>query len=106
MTQKMDREPLRAMPLWYWVATATLFVTGFWGAVRRRSRQPWEPPSEVELQINPMTCTRIVLPDYKGVSESALWPSVVAAAGVGGLRALTTRYLVAKRMARSVAGGS
>lgn len=61
--------------------------------------------SEVEPQIIPMTCTRIVLPDYKGVREPALWPSVVAAAVVGGLGALITRYLIAKRATRSVAGG-
>ena len=37
-------------------------------------------PSDVEPQINPMTCTRIALPDYSGVDPPALWPSVVAAA--------------------------
>ena len=62
-------------------------------------------PSEAEPQINPMTCTRIVLPDYRGVAEPALWPSVVAALAVGGLGALTTRYLAAKRVTRSVPGG-
>jgi hypothetical protein len=62
--------------------------------------------SDVEPQINPMTCTRIALPDYSGVDPPALWPSVVAAAVVGVMGAATTRYLIRKRAARSAVGSS
>jgi len=55
----------------------------------------------VEPQISPMTCTRIVLPDYKGVREPALWPLVLAAAVTGGTGALVIRYLIGRRAKRT-----
>lgn len=65
-----------------------------------------ETPLAVEPQISPMTCTRIALPDYSGVESPALWPSVVAAAVVGVMAAVTTRYLIRKRATRSPAESS
>jgi hypothetical protein len=55
-----------------------------------------------EPQISPMTCTRIVLPDYKGIREPALWPSVLAAAVTAGMGASVTRYLIGRRTKRLV----
>ncbi|HET6770718.1 MAG TPA: hypothetical protein VFH75_03660 [Actinomycetota bacterium] len=63
-------------------------------------------PSAVEPQINPMTCTRIALPDYSGVESPALWPSVVAAVVVGVLAGSSTRYLIRKRATRSAVESS
>jgi hypothetical protein len=104
---------IRDRPATFWpplVGIALFFVAYILVAPLTCSQTPVPvtvgSPSDVEPQMNPMTCTRIVLPDYSGVSEPALWPSVVAALAVGGLGVLTTRHLVMKGATRSVPGGS
>lgn len=59
-------------------------------------------PTTVEPQFGPITCTRIVLPDYSGVEHPALWPSVVVAVVVGVAGALITRFLIGRRAKRLV----
>jgi hypothetical protein len=60
-----------------------------------------ETSPAVEPQISPMTCTRLLLPDYKGIREPALWPSVLTAAVTAGMGALVTRYLIGRRAKRT-----
>lgn len=62
--------------------------------------------TEVQPQIGSTTCTRIILPDYSGMEQPALWPSVVAAVVVGVLAGSTTRYLIRKRATRSAVESS
>jgi hypothetical protein len=55
----------------------------------------------IQPQASVTTCTRILPPDYTGIGEPPVWPTVTAAAATGLFGAMVIRHLLIRRRRRN-----